>query len=236
MLCGPGSWFVFFEIIGYAAIFTNLGVVVFTRQDPFFGLDSIYHKLVAFIVIEHVLFGIKFLLGRMISDIPHSVVEAKERQVRVGGSCTSRVGPAVGRNRVSLMMPFGVTSGGCLAWERPPPTPTPHGIALQRDIVVLHRLAFAAACAGKEAPEEQGTAGPGLQRRRAGRCHGVAHVPDAGGRQGRLLHCQPRRHPHRHRQPAAAWCVGCPPPRAPRHRVGPLVRLGCVAMFVRSFS
>ncbi len=47
-----GSWFIFFEIIGYTAVLTNLGVVVFTTQSSFFGIDTPYEKLVVFVVIE----------------------------------------------------------------------------------------------------------------------------------------------------------------------------------------
>ena len=47
-----GSWFIFFEILGYTAVLTNLGVVVFTSQADFFGIDTPYEKLVVFIVIE----------------------------------------------------------------------------------------------------------------------------------------------------------------------------------------
>ncbi len=36
----PGSWFVFFEIIGYAAVLSNLGVVIFTTEADFFGINT----------------------------------------------------------------------------------------------------------------------------------------------------------------------------------------------------
>ena len=59
----------------------DLGVIVFTTEDSFFGIDSQYGKLVAFMIIEHVLFGMKFVSGRMISDVPSKVMDALERQV-----------------------------------------------------------------------------------------------------------------------------------------------------------
>ncbi len=47
-----GRWFVFFEIIGYAAVLSNLGVVIFTTQRDFFGIDTQYERLVVYIVLE----------------------------------------------------------------------------------------------------------------------------------------------------------------------------------------
>ena len=51
-VCLAGSWFTFFEVIGYMAVLTNLGVVIFTTQEPFFGIDTVYERLVVFVVIE----------------------------------------------------------------------------------------------------------------------------------------------------------------------------------------
>lgn len=41
-----------FEVIGYISVLSNVGIVVFTSQDNFFGIYSRYGKLCAFVVIE----------------------------------------------------------------------------------------------------------------------------------------------------------------------------------------
>ncbi len=47
-----GSWYTFFDIIGYAAVLSNLGVVVFTTTQSFFGIDTLHERFVAFVIIE----------------------------------------------------------------------------------------------------------------------------------------------------------------------------------------
>ncbi len=39
-------------MLGYVSVFTNLGVIIFTTQRDFFGIDVRYDKLVTFMIIE----------------------------------------------------------------------------------------------------------------------------------------------------------------------------------------
>ena len=48
----PGSWYTFLEIMGYIAVMSNLGVVIFTDPSDFFVLSSVQDKLIAFVIIE----------------------------------------------------------------------------------------------------------------------------------------------------------------------------------------
>ena len=48
----PGSWYYFLQILGYLAVFTNLGVIVFTGNHAFFNLESAHSKLIAFVAVE----------------------------------------------------------------------------------------------------------------------------------------------------------------------------------------
>ena len=49
---GSGSWYTFFGIIGYAAVLTNLGVIIFTTDGSVLAVTDMYSKVVVFVVVE----------------------------------------------------------------------------------------------------------------------------------------------------------------------------------------
>jgi len=75
-----GSWYVFLEVLGYAAIFTNLGVIVFTGQHKFFEIEAGLKKLIAFVAVEHAVFFIKIVGRYVIPDQSTRTATQLQRQ------------------------------------------------------------------------------------------------------------------------------------------------------------
>jgi hypothetical protein len=74
---GIGLWLPIFEAIGYAAVFTNLGILVFTSKH----LDRIVvlsdtQKLLVLVVLEHAVLLAKLGLSMGFSDVPARVLNA----------------------------------------------------------------------------------------------------------------------------------------------------------------
>ena len=75
-----GAWFFFLEMISFASVATNLGVIVFTDNQPVFGVDSFGGRVALFILLEHGIFLVKYLMRMMIGDVPYSVKIQLSRQ------------------------------------------------------------------------------------------------------------------------------------------------------------
>ncbi|XP_067841513.1 anoctamin-7-like [Heptranchias perlo] len=73
-----GHWFTVLDLINGVAIVTNACVIAFNtdfgRGRPF------YEQLIILIVIEHIVFVVKFLLTTMIPDVPQNILLAMRRE------------------------------------------------------------------------------------------------------------------------------------------------------------
>lgn len=65
-----GTWYNIIQTISYIGVITNAGIIVWTAT-VFDDSDS--DKWIAFLVIEHVLFVLKYLLSAYIPDMPYLV-------------------------------------------------------------------------------------------------------------------------------------------------------------------
>ena len=59
-----------------------------------------YERLVIFIILEHILFGMKFVAGKLINDVPTKVLESQERGVRCTRALTHSHSHALTHSRV----------------------------------------------------------------------------------------------------------------------------------------
>lgn len=58
------------DIIGYIAIITNLGLVIFTSNSLDNLLPTMEMKLWTFLIAEHIVFILKWVIARLIPDTP----------------------------------------------------------------------------------------------------------------------------------------------------------------------
>lgn len=73
-----GTWFTFLDIMSTLAVISNMALFVFTGSQLNAWSDK--EKVVFFVVMEHVLLSIKFLIAMVIPDVPAEVEEHQERQ------------------------------------------------------------------------------------------------------------------------------------------------------------
>eukprot|EP00744_Colponema_vietnamica_P001008 GILI01001731.1.p2 GENE.GILI01001731.1~~GILI01001731.1.p2 ORF type:complete len:458 (-),score=206.32 GILI01001731.1:254-1597(-) len=66
-----GSWYYILDIMTIMSVVTNVGVIAFTSGSN--SVIPLYDRLKYFIIWEHVLLGIKFLLKILIPDVPRSI-------------------------------------------------------------------------------------------------------------------------------------------------------------------
>jgi len=86
-----GTWFTIFNIMGFIAVMTNCGIILFVSTDSIKeavlsvnedaqNKDIIGVSFVTFIVLEHLLFCLKFAIDFFVPDCPTDVQEHLERQ------------------------------------------------------------------------------------------------------------------------------------------------------------
>eukprot|EP00622_Pseudochattonella_farcimen_P006175 FR741941.1.p1 GENE.FR741941.1~~FR741941.1.p1 ORF type:complete len:225 (+),score=29.27 FR741941.1:99-677(+) len=79
-----GTWQDIMELMSYLAITTNLLIVIFTASDSsgdgvFSGVTAKY-RMMWFLILEHVVIGVKVLLAAIIPDVPDEVLIQLQRQ------------------------------------------------------------------------------------------------------------------------------------------------------------
>ena len=75
-----GTWQSILEVMGFLSVLTNVGIICFTGNFMPDGYDTLAYKVILFLILEHVLMGIKNLVGAIIPDIPEDVEMQLERQ------------------------------------------------------------------------------------------------------------------------------------------------------------
>jgi hypothetical protein len=67
-----GAWYYILQFLGWFSVLTNAGLVIFTGNsiEYLFNTDSMVYKVVAFFVLEHILFALKGAAAGLIRDIP----------------------------------------------------------------------------------------------------------------------------------------------------------------------
>lgn len=77
-----GSWFQILQFLGWASVLTNTGLLVFTNNsvETVLRTESAVAKVVAFFIIEHVLFALKGAAAGLIKDIPGQTYRRLARQ------------------------------------------------------------------------------------------------------------------------------------------------------------
>lgn len=83
-----GTWYYFLQLLGFLAVFSNLGVIVFTGNHKFFNLNSYRPKLVAFVIIEHAVFFLKVMGAYAIPD------ESERTRIQLERAVCPRLFPA----------------------------------------------------------------------------------------------------------------------------------------------
>ena len=73
-----GTWFYLLEIMAYTATVSNMGIAIFTTDT--FRDYSASSRLIAFIVAEHILLGLRAFIAWVIPDIPEYVQLQADRQ------------------------------------------------------------------------------------------------------------------------------------------------------------
>lgn len=68
-----GTWYPIMEIMGIVAVITNMGAVFFSGSVGAFGITSTLWKTWGFIILEHAVFALKYLLAQFVPDTPHGV-------------------------------------------------------------------------------------------------------------------------------------------------------------------
>jgi hypothetical protein len=67
--------------MSYFSVVSNLTIVVFTDRSELFGNNwSIYERLIFFVIVEHVLFGLKYFVSAYIPDVPYATALQLDRQ------------------------------------------------------------------------------------------------------------------------------------------------------------
>jgi hypothetical protein len=75
-------WINIIQITSYFGAAFNIGIVIFTAN--FFSFDDLNSKWLCFLIIEHALFALKYIITTLIPDVPKRVengVEWSERMV-----------------------------------------------------------------------------------------------------------------------------------------------------------
>ena len=92
VLCSPiprgaediGAWLRFLDILTIVSVFTNLGVVFFTSDADFWHLREHHNgtldRLIVFVLLEHGVLFLKYLLQNLIADTPYAVRLQLRRQ------------------------------------------------------------------------------------------------------------------------------------------------------------
>jgi anoctamin-10/anoctamin-7 len=73
-----GTWMGILEVMGFLSVLTNVGMICFTGE--FLDGYSLVIKFAAFLILEHILLGIKSLVGFIIPDVPEDVETQLARQ------------------------------------------------------------------------------------------------------------------------------------------------------------
>merc|ERR1719478_121054 len=68
-----GSWQTIFEVLSTLAVAVNAGMAVFVMH-PMRNWTS-GSEMLAFLLLEHVMLGLRFVIGSLIPDSPHDVVK-----------------------------------------------------------------------------------------------------------------------------------------------------------------
>eukprot|EP00808_Paulinella_micropora_P004205 g19562.t1 len=83
--CNIGTWFNVFDVLGFIAIVTNLAVVVFSVNPG--ETESLHYDMTGrflfFIIAEHAIMGLKYLIDYLIADVPMRVKTRIMRQEHV---------------------------------------------------------------------------------------------------------------------------------------------------------
>lgn len=77
-----GAWLSILEFINILSVATNGALIVFTSNslEPLFGDLDLWRELLAFFVIEHVLFAVKGLFAFLFQDVPAATMRTLARQ------------------------------------------------------------------------------------------------------------------------------------------------------------
>eukprot|EP01138_Halocafeteria_seosinensis_P016472 gb/GECG01016803.1/.p1 GENE.gb/GECG01016803.1/~~gb/GECG01016803.1/.p1 ORF type:complete len:772 (+),score=100.00 gb/GECG01016803.1/:1-2316(+) len=77
---GIGSWRIVLRFLTIISVVTNITLIVFTDDQPWFGVSDQYLQFGIAVVAEHVILGLKFLVEELIPDVPHNVTIQRRRQ------------------------------------------------------------------------------------------------------------------------------------------------------------
>lgn len=76
-----GTWFTVFEVVGFISVITNAAIIVFQTPIVDEWTDgSTLVKVWTFLVLEHVIFAIKLIIGAVVPDEPYEVLSSVLRQ------------------------------------------------------------------------------------------------------------------------------------------------------------
>lgn len=77
-----GTWYHILQFLGWASVLTNTGLLVFTNKsvETVLSTESAVAKVVAFFIIEHILFTLKGLAAGLIKDVPGRTYRQLARQ------------------------------------------------------------------------------------------------------------------------------------------------------------
>jgi len=79
-----GTWFSIFNIIGFIAVMTNCGIIIFVSTKTIGEVTKLPGvQFVIFIILEHLLFLLKFAIDYFVPDAPEEVREHLERQTYI---------------------------------------------------------------------------------------------------------------------------------------------------------
>jgi len=79
--CNIGTWFAIFNIIGFIAVMTNCGIIIFVSSKTIGKVTSLPGvQFVIFLILEHLLFLAKFAIDYFVPDAPGEISEHLERQ------------------------------------------------------------------------------------------------------------------------------------------------------------
>jgi len=79
-----GTWFSIFNIVGFIAVMTNCGIIIFVSQDTIRKVTTLPGvQFVIFLVLEHLLFLLKFAIDFFVPDQPAEVEEHLLRQAYI---------------------------------------------------------------------------------------------------------------------------------------------------------
>eukprot|EP01138_Halocafeteria_seosinensis_P011929 gb/GECG01012192.1/.p1 GENE.gb/GECG01012192.1/~~gb/GECG01012192.1/.p1 ORF type:complete len:102 (+),score=9.38 gb/GECG01012192.1/:1-306(+) len=80
MASGIGDWKKFLLFLTISSVVTNLAILAFTVEQPWFGADSQASRFAVAVVAEHVIFGLRYAVEESIPDVPYNVRIQLQRQ------------------------------------------------------------------------------------------------------------------------------------------------------------